>query len=96
MLHNAVRYGDADAPGEGPPVRAFLREADGLVTVRIANRVTAERTSPPARPRGIGRKLVDAFAMQLGAEVAADHAAGVHAVTIRFPRQTEALPEVDY
>jgi two-component sensor histidine kinase len=96
LLHNAARFcATADETDEAT-IQVVLREEGGNVLVRVANAVPAGTPRDGERMAGIGRKLIDAFAMQLEGRVDEDRSRTHHVVTLSFTRQTEALPDNDY
>ena len=85
LLTNAVKYG-MNAAGECK-LDVLLKEEGGIVTLCVANTVTADRVGDIVS-HGVGSRLIVAFARQLNGEIATDQPGDRFEVRFTFP-----LPE---
>jgi len=91
-LTNALKY--AGPPAEGQPVwvRVILRPEDGgNVLLEIANSVGRDRHD--SEGTGLGSQLIEAFAMQLDADLEVHSEPDMHCVRVRFLAETPRMPQ---
>jgi two-component sensor histidine kinase len=82
---NAVKHLGAPSDGSPPWIAVRLSEDDGLVRLEICNSVAPGARYPETPDSGgLGQKLIDAFTVQLAAELEIEETAETYTLTVEF------------
>ncbi|MFN3662915.1 sensor histidine kinase [Yoonia sp.] len=79
-LTNALKYATPAEDGKYPLIKASIRASGGTVEMRVRNDISAEEAE--SRDTGLGRELMTAFALQIGADLEAGPALGKDGRTV--------------
>jgi two-component sensor histidine kinase len=82
---NAVKHLGTPPDGSAPWIAVRLSEAEGLVCLEIRNSVGPDvRAQETPETGGLGQKLIDAFTVQLGAELEIEETDDTYTLTVEF------------
>lgn len=73
-LTNALKYAAPADDGRYPQIKASIHAKDGIVEMRVRNHMSPQEAS--SRDTGLGRELMTAFALQIGADLEAGQVLG--------------------
>jgi two-component sensor histidine kinase len=92
-ITNALKYLGAE-PGQNPTIEVSLKNDDGDVTFTVTN--STGGAAIKGEGTGMGSKLMQGFALQLGGKLEKEISNSQYILQIRFKRQNVALEVTDF
>jgi two-component sensor histidine kinase len=86
LVINAVKYAYPDGPG---PIHVDLSRAADQVVISVSDQGIGLSTTPPPGSTGMGRRIVEAMAMKVGADIKFDSSPSGTRVAVTLPFNQE-------